>query len=131
MHDLTTDPGDTANTAANTDDGDDQGVEEQESLYLDTDDEWESVQFLLHVTEEHSLTHNGVDSLCDSVQWFVDGVCSRITEKVKYSITSITDPILKEDILSACKPGDLFPNLKSRYMREKYYQEKFNYVVCS
>ena len=92
---------------------------EQENMILDEpDDEWNSAQFLLRVTEEHSLTHNGVDSLCDSVQWFVDGLCARITEKVRHSLLSneVTDSVITEDILSVCNPGNLFPNLKSRYM---------------
>lgn len=35
----------------------------------DLNKQWESAKFLLHVTEEHKLTHNGVDNLCDSIQW--------------------------------------------------------------
>ena len=32
------------------------------------DPKWDSALFLLCVTEEHSLTHDGVESLCGSVQ---------------------------------------------------------------
>ena len=53
---------------------------EQENLILDQpDDEWDSVQFFFRLTEEHSLTHNSVGSLCNSVQWFVHDLCARIS----------------------------------------------------
>ena len=96
---------------------------------LEIDPKWESARFLLRATEEHSLTHTGVDSLCDSVQWFVETVCFQIAERVEAGLPPTTDAAVKEQLLSACRPGDLFSGLKSRYMREKYYEEKFNYVV--
>ena len=42
----------------------------------EVDQHWESARFLLHMTEEHSLRYAGVDSFCDSTQWFVEKVCS-------------------------------------------------------
>ena len=34
----------------------------------EVDQHWESVRFLLRMTEEYSLRHAGVDSFCDSTQ---------------------------------------------------------------
>ena len=36
------------------------------------DPKWDSALFLLRMTEEHSLTHNGVENLCNSVQSFAE-----------------------------------------------------------
>ena len=43
---------------------------------------WDSAHFLLQATEEHSLTHDGVESLCNTVQLYVKRVCQKISEKV-------------------------------------------------
>ena len=51
---------------------------------------WESARFLLHMTEEHSLRHAGVDSFCDSTQWFVEKVCSQISKRVERRIVYVT-----------------------------------------
>ena len=45
-----------------------------------TNHKWKMVKFLLHVTEEQSLTHHGVDDLIDSVQWLVGIVSSEISK---------------------------------------------------
>ena len=37
------------------------------------------------MTEEHSLTHAGVDSFCDCTQWFVEKICSQISNRVETS----------------------------------------------
>jgi len=34
-------------------------------------------------------------------------------------------------IIEACDPGDVFAGLKSRYLREKYYDANFNHVVSA
>ena len=95
----------------------------------EVDQQWESAHFLLHVTEEHSLTHSGVDSFCESTQQFVDKVCSQVSERVKTVLPADVDSTLRQSLLAACKPGSLFTGLTTRYSREKYYSETFNYVV--
>ena len=45
--------------------------------------QWKSAQFLIHTTEELSLTHTGVDSLCGLVQWMVENVCSQVAQQVE------------------------------------------------
>ena len=98
------------------------------------DQQWESAHFLLHVTEEHSLTDSGVDSLCESTQWFVDKICSQVSERIKAVLPADVDSALRQSLLAACKPGDLFTGLTTRYSREKYYREALINVyvhVCS
>ena len=36
---------------------------------------------------------------------------------------------MKEEILDACKPGDLFEGLTARHSRELYYEAHLNYKV--
>ena len=93
------------------------------------DGRWDKAKFLLRVTEENNLTHFGVDSLCDSVQWLVDSITCDIKEKIKTEIPESVTEEQKSDILNACNPGDIFFGLKSRYLREKYYDNFFKYVV--
>lgn len=65
----------------------------------EVDQQWESAHFLLHATEEHSLTHSGVDSLCESTQRFVDKICSQVSERIK--------ALLPVDVDSALRPRSL------------------------
>lgn len=93
------------------------------------DGRWDKAKFLLRVTEENSLTHSGVDSLCDSVQWLVDLITCNLKDKIKAEIPESVTAEQKSAILNACNPGDVFFGLKSRYLREKYYDNFFKYVV--
>lgn len=93
------------------------------------DQNWECAKFLLRVTEEHHLTHDGVGSLSDSVQWLVDSLFMQVTDKLKSQIPETVSQEEREAILKTCDPGDLFSELNSRYLREKYYKNHFNYVV--
>ena len=89
----------------------------------------ECAKFLLHITEEHHLTHSGVNNLCGSVQWLVESLFSQVTDKLKLLIPETVDQTQREAILETCNPCDLFSELNSRYLREKYYKNHFNYVV--
>ena len=42
---------------------------------------------------------------------------------------SDTVKVDKETLLKICEPGDIFSGLNTRYLREKFYKERFNYVV--
>ncbi len=89
--------------------------------------EWESARFLLKSTEEFSLTHNGVDRFCECIQSFVDNVCSQISKNIDSQLPESLP--LKQSIVASCQPGDLFKGLTTRYKREKYYVDTFDYVV--
>ena len=93
------------------------------------DNRWDKAKFLLRVTEEHNLTHHGVDSICDSVQWLVDSIIFELKNKIKAEIPEDVNAEGKSNILDACNPGDIFFGLKTRYLREKYYENYFKYVV--
>lgn len=102
------------------------------SFAPDIDPRWESALFLLRMTEEHSLTHTGVDSLCESAQWLVDSVGREIAQKLETRLSAVTDDALKEDLLQICKPSDdIFSGLNSRHLRESFYRDWFNYVVSA
>ena len=60
-------------------------------------------------------------------------VCSEglLTKRVEANLPPSVDSQRRKDILQECVPGDLFAGLKSRYSREKYYCDHFNYVVRS
>jgi len=90
---------------------------------------WESAKFLLHVTEENGLTYSGVEKLCECVQQYSDDICKVIQEKLKRRFPDTMDVTLKDELLGACDLQDLFGGLQSRNLREKYYQDNFNYVV--
>ena len=96
---------------------------------FEMDNKWQKAKFLLRVTEEHALTHHGVNNLCDSVQWLVDTLSSETTERIKVLLPDDTNTELRKQIFDACKPGDVFDGLNTRFLREKYYENYFNYVV--
>lgn len=98
-----------------------------EDLEMDIGQEWESARFLLKATEEYSLTHSGVDSFCECIQSFVDDISSQISKKVESQLPESLPS--KQSIVASCQPGDLFEGLTTRYKREKYYEDTFNYVV--
>jgi len=106
-------------------------TEQQTNNAIHIDDQWDNAHFLLRMSQEQSLTHNGVNSLCETVQDFADRVCEKVEQRVEVKLrnTNLDESTIQE-ILSDCKPGDLFKGLKSRYSREKYYQLHFNYMVC-
>ena len=92
------------------------------------DEKWKCAKFLLHVTEEHHLTHDGVTNLSNSVQWLVDSLFSQVKERMSTHLSDTLD-IDKETLLKMCEPGDIFSGLNTRHLREKFYKERFNYVV--
>ena len=92
------------------------------------DEKWKCTKFLLHVTEEHHLTHDGVTNLSNSVQWLVDSLFSQVKERMSTHLSDTLD-IDKETLLKMCEPGDIFSGLNTRHLREKFYKERFNYVV--
>ena len=77
------------------------------------DQTWECAKFLLHITEEHHLTHNGVNNICDSVQWLVDSLFSQVTDKLKLQIPTTVNQAERKAILETCNPCDLFSELNS------------------
>lgn len=89
------------------------------------DEKWKCAKFLLHVTEEHHLTHDGVTNLSNSVQWLVNSLFSQVKERIT---AHLSDTVDKETILKICEPGDIFSGLNTRYLREKFYKEHFNFV---
>jgi len=93
------------------------------------DQKWESARFLLKVTEEHSISYSGVDSLCTSVQKLVDDVCCRIKDNVQTLLPNTLSSCEKEAVLCTCDTPAIFDGLTSRYLREKFYREKFHYAV--
>ena len=50
-------------------------------------------------------------------------------KKIKAEIPESVTVEEKSNILNACNPGDIFFGLRSRYLREKYYDNYFKYVV--
>ena len=46
------------------------------------DEKWKCAKFLLLVTEEHHLTHDGVTNLSNSVQWLVDSLFAQVKERI-------------------------------------------------
>ena len=64
--------------------------------YLDESDSFEDekckcAKFLLHVTEEHHLTHDGVTNLSNSVQWLVDSLFSQVKERISAHLSDTAD----------------------------------------
>ena len=92
------------------------------------DEKWKCAKFLLHVTEEHHLTHDGVTNLSNSVQWLVDSLFSQVKERMSAHLSD-TQGVDKETLFKMCEPGDIFLGLNTRHLREKFYKERFNYVV--
>ena len=96
----------------------------------DVDEKWDNALFLLRVTQEHSLTYEGVNVFCDTVQSFTERVCDSIATKIDAAISSSPEiHAFRQELLEACKPGNLFEGLTTRNSRECYYETHFNYKV--
>lgn len=124
-----TPPASPVNTA---DSNDDTSFPGSSTRFTEVEQKWESARFLLKATEEHFLTHEGIESLCDSIQTFVEQVTDEIAMKVERKLAnSQLDINTQQEIVAACTPPqDLFPGLRSRYLREQFYENKFHYVVA-
>lgn len=90
---------------------------------------WDTAHFLLRVTQEQSLTYSGVENFCDSMQDYKEMIYSKIEHKLEHYRGCVLDEVIAKDILSAMEIEDSFCSLKSRFLREKYYEEHFNYKV--
>ena len=83
-----------------------------------------------HFNYKHSLTYEGVDVFCDTVQSFTERVCDSIATKIDAAISSSPEiHAFRQELLEACKPGNLFEGLTTRNSRECYYETHFNYKV--
>ena len=56
-------------------------------MAADVDEKWDSALFLLRVAQEHSLTYEGVDKFCDTIQSFTEKVCESIATKIDAAIS--------------------------------------------
>ena len=108
----------------------DETEDNSHQVAVDVDEKWDSALFLLRVTQEHSLTYEGVDLFCDTVQSFTEKVCENIATKIDEAIDKYPETqALKQEFLEACNPGNLFEGLTTRSSRERYYEAHFNYKV--
>ena len=67
----------------------------------------------------------GLLIISNSVQWLVDSLFSLVRESISAHLSEVD----KETLLKICEPSDIFSGLNTRYLREKFYKERFNYVV--
>ena len=98
-----------------------------------TDPLWDTAHFLLRVTQEQGLTYDGIENFCISMKDYKeilsDKISHQIEQKLKCHQGCFLDDGISKDILSAIETEDDFSSLKSRYIREKYYEQHFNYKV--
>ena len=73
----------------------------------------------MRVTDELSLGHSGVDSLCSATQSFVETVTDSISHNIKQALSEsgITDETLLTAVSNVCHIDDLFSHKSSRYKR--------------
>lgn len=88
---------------------------------------------LMHCTHSMSLNHSSVDELCLSSQALIEDVAKKINERVQKTLSdhSIDSSELQQEVAEACNPGNLFEGLQTKYTRERYYKDIFNYVVSN
>lgn len=103
---------------------------------ISVDPNWENAWFLLRVsyTHEQSLTYDGIEKLCDSMQDFTETLYEKMAHQIKQKLVDLRgttiDESISQDLIRVFEPSDLFIGLKTRYSREKYYETHFNYQVA-
>ena len=111
-----------------------QTSEDGDFSYISMDPIWENARFLLRVTQEQSLTYDGIEKFCDSVQDFTETLYEKMAQQMKQKLADLRgitiDESRTQDLLSVLEPIDLFTGLKTRYSREQYYETHFNYQVA-
>ena len=94
---------------------------------------WDDAHFMLRVSHEQSLTYDGIEKFCESMQDFKEilsgKIASQVDLKLNHYLGSVLDETIKRDLLSTIKVDDNFAKLKPRYSREQYYEKHFNYMV--
>lgn len=95
------------------------------------DPQWDDALFLLRISQEHSLTHHGISDICETMQSYAEMLCHEVAQKIEKKLATIDGigPAITEELISLCEPSDRFASLKSRHLREKYYERHYNYVV--
>jgi hypothetical protein len=92
----------------------------------------QSALFLLKASHSLSLTHSGVDELCQSTQSFVESVASNIKHQVFLALQSKNvelTPDVQSHIATACNVDDLFNGLSTRATREAFYRNNLHFLV--
>ena len=109
-------------------------VDDMDDTDVQLDPLWDDAHFLLRVSHEQSLTYEGIENFCESMQHFKDMLCGKIANQVELKLNhyhgSVLDGTISRDLLSEIKVDDCFASLKPRYSREQYYEKHFNYKVC-
>jgi hypothetical protein len=92
----------------------------------------QSALFLLKASHSLSLTHSGVDELCQSTQSFVESVVLSIKHRVVSAFQSNNielTPDVQSHIDTACKVDDLCDGLSTRANREAFYRNNLHFLV--
>lgn len=95
---------------------------------------WDDAHFLLRISHEQSLTYDGIEKFCESMQDFKEILCRKVAHQVESKLNhyhgNVLDETISRDLLSTIDVDDCFTSLKSHYSREQYYENHFNYRVC-
>ena len=71
------------------------------------DEQWDNALFLMRVTQEHSLTHEGAESFCVTAQSFAETICERIQKGIETVLSrrvdENVDDCLREELRDQCK----------------------------
>ena len=110
----------------------DTGNDSMISSTFTTSSQHDSALFLLKMSNSLSLTHAGVDEMCELTQSFVETV----TDKIKDRLFEILErnnidksSQLSKELAMTCKVDDIFSGLSTRATREAFYRQNFQYVV--
>lgn len=68
--------------------------------------------------------HHGISEMCETMQSYAEMLCHEVAQKIERKLATIDgiDPASTAELISLCEPGDRFTTLKSRHLREKYYE---------
>ena len=56
---------------------------------ISVDPSWENAHFLLRVTQEQSLTYDGVERFCDCMQDYTEMLCEKMAHQAKQKLADL------------------------------------------
>ena len=84
----------------------------------------------MKVTNDLSLTHNGVSQLCSASEWFMESLSNHISQHIRECSVPESDFTSK---ITEMVEGNMmsFSKFSGRNYREKFYEDHFHYTVSS
>ena len=93
------------------------------------DSQWQQAEYILSIKEKYGLTQVAVDHVISSTKLLLKDVLTQLLYQMSHSnhLSTNGQQYLEEECNRIS--DQLFHNLSTRYMQQKYFKDHFNFIV--